>query len=55
MDIIETLRTFIAVVETGNFTGASRKLKIAVPVVKNASIILKPRRGFNCLNAVLGA
>ena len=34
MDIIENLKTFIAVVETGNFTGASRKLKVAVSVVK---------------------
>jgi DNA-binding transcriptional LysR family regulator len=34
MDIIENLKTYIAVVETGNFTGASRRLKVAVSVVK---------------------
>ena len=45
MDIIETLRTFIAVVETGNFTGASRKLKIAVPVVKKRIDHLEAQAG----------
>ncbi|MEY4073049.1 MAG: hypothetical protein RJA29_406 [Pseudomonadota bacterium] len=45
MDIIENLRTFIAVVETGNFTGASRKLKIAVPVVKKRIDHLEAQAG----------
>jgi DNA-binding transcriptional LysR family regulator len=34
MDIIDNLKTFIAVVETGNFTNAARHLKVAVSLVK---------------------
>ena len=34
MDIIENLKTFISVVDHGNFTRASRQLKVAVAVVK---------------------
>ena len=45
MDIIENLKTFIAVVETGNFTGASRKLKVAVSVVKKRMDQLEAKAG----------
>lgn len=45
MDIIENLKTFIAVVETGNFTGASRKLKVAVSVVKKRMDQLEAKTG----------
>lgn len=34
MDIIDSLKTFIAVVDTGNFTNAARQLKVAVSLVK---------------------
>ena len=34
MDIIDNLKTFIAVVEAGNFTNAARHLKVAVSLVK---------------------
>ena len=34
MDLLDNLRTFLAVVEDGNFSAASRRLKVAVSVVK---------------------
>jgi DNA-binding transcriptional LysR family regulator len=34
MDVIDNLKTFLAVVETGNFSNAARQLKVAVSVVK---------------------
>jgi DNA-binding transcriptional LysR family regulator len=34
MDIIDSLKTFLAVVEAGNFSNAARQLKLAVSVVK---------------------
>ena len=45
MDIIENLKTFIAVVETGNFTAASRKFKVAVSVVKKRIDQLEAKAG----------
>jgi hypothetical protein len=45
MDIIENLKTFIAVVDTGNFTGASRKLKVAVSVIKKRIDQLEAKAG----------
>lgn len=34
MDVIDNLRTFLMVVEAGNFSAAARRLKVAVSVVK---------------------
>ena len=45
MDIIENLKTFISVVDTGNFTRASRKLKVAVAVVKKRIDHLEEQAG----------
>ena len=45
LDIIENLKTFISVVDTGNFTRASRKLKVAVAVVKKRIDHLEEQAG----------
>ena len=34
MDIIDNLKTFLSVVDTGSFSGAARQMKVAVSVVK---------------------
>lgn len=34
MDIMDNLKTFLVVVDTGSFSGAARHMKVAVSVVK---------------------